>query len=584
MVQTTETQLDFRKLYEEMLLSTEKILVVGGSTKEYHQETKKDRRFVFMCLDSPTPFERSGFPPGVKYIVIHPSAPGAFKDKVERRRPVYTTVIKFPASFGALGDILHGIQLNKPLSPLDGECTEIKADETKSLQQVDIGEVLDDTQPKKRCPRGTLPQFIIENVDPIAVRTNASQEMKRLYGIAVQQGITTSLASLHNTYYALRRDGKILKINTNQAPITTSEEKNEERVPSIQEHPPVSLQDETVKRKTTFSPENLPSDAIPAENTEWHNNEKSVCVSFYPNRLYKSADDTDSQNTIEALLDRSSRRGHEQRWIGYVTTRSETIPVFTDTGLLDLIIDLEYDKIQVYPVDIPCYIRRRERCWEAIGFDHERLRKKRLIAADSVEALTKRIERVESALFQIMDFVRKRGPAPQDMLVVIDYQNLEKRFEESSVRITKSILSEITDRASRHLTQHAPRRIVRIVVVDFNKPVHAGLENQKFFQFFEVPNPQKVRLSKNPTDQYLYQAVLFSLDECQKNGDMPPGSLVSIVSGDSDFVPLIHDLARAGYETMVSGHPKHTSEKLRRAATYVMDIVPTDSTQQNHRE
>lgn len=588
-----------KQLPPELYSGVSKILIVGGSKYDFPLFLQEYERFHFWFEGEQEWSKKKNLPTEIKDIIISQSTPRTIVKKIQQMVGSDVRIVRFSFSNKELIKIIAGLL---PRARLPVSFTEETLGENFSLPpsspQTSIQEVAAPTEPKKddtedsktaeqrgkrrMNKRGTIKKFILANANFSA--EEVAQETRRLHTLAKDQQIVTSIESISISFYRLRKE------RLNSLEKKSGENLTPPQIPRAASAVPAQAIEKQISpvlqkpkgeglAKTLASfEESLPVEATPTDTDNWHRTETSVWVSFYPNPRYKKRESGAHMPHREndEILDSIGKikRGEEQLWIGHITTRSESLPVFPDTNLIELIIEAEFQRIGQYPVDIPCFVSKKAIVWEAYAVDHARLRRERLLHANVFGELKERVVSLESEVLNLRHTAEKLKKMcwVQDMIVIIDYQNFEKGCLDHNINIQPP---DLVHRASEFMSP-VKRRIVRAVVVDFDLHKHRRWKSQKHFEFYAVPHPDKTKLSINPTDQYVYRATFEAIQKSQiHDKSMPEGSLVALITGDSDFVPLVRDLKLKGFEILIGGFfPDCISDGLIRCADYFMNLTP----------
>lgn len=413
-----------------------------------------------------------------------------------------------------------------------------------------------DEKKRKKCAKGSITKFVRENAN--FSTKQGTREARRVFELAIKQGLQTTQSSIYQAYNKLRND---LKKNQSQeaagAPVNQG--------PKVQE-----LEKAPQKTGEKIQPERVPDAVIqkreeelvhfPQEEQKWPEDEwfdpnKSVWVSYIHNPYWKK----DASGTSDQL----------RKWIGFVTGKKgkDKRDVIPGAPHIDRFINEKYAETKTVPVDIPCFLDLRYRRYFAVHIDFERLSSQKDISVEAVNSLRQEIHLLESRLFRAESELAEsrkhleKIKIPQKMAVVFDYDNYMKSCHSLNIGI---LPGQLVDKLAGYRTQ-AVREVTDIVVVGFeDKAYHRFWRGEDGFRLYAVPQPNG---GKNLTDEYVQKAALESAEK------LPPGSLIALVSSDSDYKPLILDLKNRQFQTLVVGNfPDDMNDEMFRSSNLRINL------------
>lgn len=529
--------------------------------------------------------------------------------RIENIKDERIEVFKYPHSMGKIDDYLISILQKKPLNGDDASRTNTA---TVRVDDQHISVPLDAQQKQlksvtRRNKKGIITDFVKKHAD---LSADAVKESHRLMEIANQESISTTQSSLYQTIHRLKKEGKTqdsspidpLIVKTLETPMIEEGEIDIEETQLVSDDHLNDMQPQSVvevennagimmdtlrevsqllpdeKTPTLLSPASIsderndtkvnviqprfvrphiqsPSEAVIAQGAEWFDPHISVWVHFIVNPNFKMRDDAGKKDQSRLL----------KKWIGSISGRSDPRLVLPDNSVVESILEKEFIKNEkLEPFELPCFLVNRGSTWRATKIDYSRKKTEGYLESDVVISLEKRLMFLESKCMQLEGELKEtRARSPQDMIVVFDYQNFYKSCENLGVFIHPG---QIVHDAAVFNTEN-PRRIIKVVVVDFEMSRHGIWKKNKHFVFYKV---EKTDSSMNPTDQVIYQATLETI-EAEK---LKRGSLVVIVSSDHHFIPLLYELESKGLETMLIGnYPGDISPNVMGKATYYKNII-----------
>ena len=187
--------------YENVLKDGGKVLLVGGSTMgQYPQDLINSERVLIWTDDILKDGQFRAIPEAVKAVAIsransHAKAHMILKQARERK----LLIVPGFGSITNISKIAREMLKNNPVevkvaSSLDEDAieTELKAEDTVERKDG-----------KKIAGRGVIKQFVIQHAN---LRNSAAEEGRRLFDLAKQYGITTTIASLQQAVSNRKRD------------------------------------------------------------------------------------------------------------------------------------------------------------------------------------------------------------------------------------------------------------------------------------------------------------------------------------------------------------------------------------------
>ena len=420
--------------------------------------------------------------------------------------------------------------------------------------------VMEEQKRKGGRPLGEVTNFIASQADFGA--RHARDEINRLIELAKTMGITTTESSVGVTYYRLKKQWESQNKKSG-SPVIRVERPEEDQATDQKEAglkdseaaeaapiKPMSAQPSLIaEKKPVITPpakpyvqttKLLPAKSIVAEGDEWFDPNQSVFVNFHEGRGINS----------------QSREGLP--YIGRIAGRDDKKVVLPLAESVQNKIAAELKRLGKFPIMLPCFLKKKETYWLAHCVDLSKLEPADDEQTKRMDDLSARMQYLESQvmrLCRIVDEVDERTRI-QRMLIVFDFQNFSASYKERGTPVHPRF---VVEQAARFETL-IPRRVAGVVIVDFSSSRgKTYCDNIPNYEFVAVPDVDDVK--KNPTDQVIYQTTLEKIQKL----NLEKGSLVAIVSGDAHFLPLIHELKMAGFQTMTVGRESHMAKAMQDA-------------------
>lgn len=375
-------------------------------------------------------------------------------------------------------------------------------------------------------PKGELSTFIYQQAN-FSVE-DVGEEIERLLTKTQTAGLTTDRTTVAATFYRLRKDwqnNKQIDASTNLQPAT-----------------PTLLPIITPPAKPYQPPIISPlAEANISSSDDWFDPQESVYVNFSENRNGK----TDGPNRLP--------------YIGRIVGRPDGKAVLPLSAAVIDHLATELKQTGKSSILLPCFLIKNPTYWIADKIDTKRLKSPRdSPTTEQIIDLQKRLQFLESELMQLRRVVAEINDRTkiQPMLIIFDFQNFNASFRDRGTPIHPRL---VIDKAS-HFETLIPRRVVKVVIVDFaSSRGKIYCDGNPDYDFYPVSDLTEAE--KNPTDQFVYQATCQYVNELK----LPLGSLITLVSGDGHFLPLLYDLKNAGYQIMTVGREGHIHSSMKDA-------------------
>lgn len=557
-----------RKLPDELLHGGARIFVVAQSPRDIPPFLKECERFKFLYLDFTEDLKRVKISERMKFVAVMPGVPTTSAYKIQQN---ITTDIGIARLGGAADEAISALSAVVPKEQIPVEYLALKEvkPSTKKYETTPLAVGAEVTGTRRIVRKGELSEFVLQNADYSF--QNVGEEIERLFQLAHDKGIPTTKSSVYQVFNRLRKlktqeaPRAVVTSAVNDAPIPTPSpisipsvteagevRKEEAPKPSVEATQPAGWQEPWFIRR-------LPSEAKVAQGEEWYKPHESVWISFLPNRELED----NSQKSLDSNGKQKLQKGSLSQYVGFITARAGQKVVFPDDVILPVIV-VEYARTNEWPVHIPCFLEIRSQAYYAHYIDIDRyLGERSGVHPDLQKQQENRLQHLESCIIQQQAEIErlKAEVLPQDAIVVVDFQNFERARRDYNLNVSLQTVVEAISEYKRLV----PRQVRGVYVVDFDTPANRRDWRLRVgFEFYPVPQ-RKDPQEQNPTDQYIYQAAISAIEKFR----LKRGSLVAVISGDADFVPLYKDLESEGYNVMVVSHPENTPAQVRRQFSFL---------------
>ena len=319
-----------------------------------------------------------------------------------------------------------------------------------------------------------------------------------------------------------------------------------------------------------LQPDDKPADKLPNEaktKDDPYDISFSEWVAFFSSQRKDHTQTIAPEPLSEATnVDLIEREGLK-KWIGQIASRSDKV-VLVGNPIVARTIEAVFKETKKQPVLLPCFLTPRISAWIAKAVDFVSLEQEKLIDQGEFRRMQIRLTHLESRFVQMENALSRleKIQTCSDMVVIIDYQNFKDSCDLLGIWIH---LEQLVDYIAKYRVE-TPRHVRRAIVVDFDLPEHGWIkesnEDDKLFELYPVPRSDL----GNPTDQYVYRAAIEAIEKFQ----LKRGSAIALISSDHHFIPLIIDLNKNGFETILVGdYPESIAEGMIGVPKHYINLI-----------